>query len=326
MIDRLRERISIEVKENESLARYTTYQIGGSADYFFAATTADDAIKALQVAEEVGLPYFVLGGGSNVLISDGGFRGLVIKMDNRGIKFIGTKVQVEAGTPTALIALKTTEAGLAGFEWAIGLPGTIGGAIRGNAGMQGGEMAQAVEGVRCFHGDQEEVLTREQCLFAYRDSIFKQQPGRIILSATLSLQMSADPTSSKQRLQEVLNLKKHQQPIEYPTAGCIFKNWLPESADDLTRLRRWLDLNPEEKVPVTTNGTIPAGWIIDRAQLKEMKIGGAMISTKHANFFINTGNATAHDVIELIAIVKTRVRNLTHGVVHLQEEIEYVGF
>jgi UDP-N-acetylenolpyruvoylglucosamine reductase len=138
--------------------------------------------------------------------------------------------------------------------------------------------------------------------------------------------MSADPTSSKQRLQEVLNLKKHQQPIEYPTAGCIFKNWLPESADDLTRLRRWLDLNPEEKVPVTTNGTIPAGWIIDRAQLKEMKIGGAMISTKHANFFINTGNATAHDVIELIAIVKTRVRNLTHGVVHLQEEIEYVGF
>ncbi|MBU0625217.1 UDP-N-acetylmuramate dehydrogenase [Patescibacteria group bacterium] len=326
MLSELQQLISSAVKENEPLAGHTTYRIGGSADYFFAATTSDEAIKALHVAKELGLSYFILGGGSNVLVSDEGFHGLLIKMANRGIEFAGTKIKIEAGTPTALVALKSVEAGLTGFEWAVGLPGTIGGAIRGNAGMFGGDTGQVIETVRCIRNGEPEQLTHEQCAFGYRDSLFKHQSGCVILSAVLALETASDLAASQQQLQAILAHKKDQQPIEYPTAGCIFKNWLPSEPEDLISIRQSLDLDSGEEIPVTPNGTVPAGWIIDRAQLKGTKVGGAMISEKHANFFINSSGASASDVIGLIAVVKTRVRNITRSVIHLQEEIEYLGF
>jgi len=326
MIEELRQRISAEVKEGEVLASHTTYRIGGPADYFFEAQSSDDAVKALQAAKELNVPYYVLGGGSNILVSDDGFRGLIIKMVNRGIDIQDTKVTVEAGTPTALVALKTTDAGLTGLEWAIGLPGTFGGAIRGNAGMYDGETGSAIETVRCLRNGTVEELTREQCEFSYRNSVFKQQPDCVILSAVLNLETAAHPDAGKQRLQEILSRKKEQQPVEYATAGCIFKNWRPKSEEDLVSIRRSLDLNPDEQIPVSPDGTVPAGWIIDRAQMKGTKVGGASISEKHANFFINQDGAKANDVIGLIAVVKTRIRNMTKSVIQLQEEIEYLGF
>ncbi|MFH1047198.1 MAG: UDP-N-acetylmuramate dehydrogenase [Patescibacteria group bacterium] len=326
MLAKLQQLISPDVKENEPLAPYTTYRIGGPADYFFAAPTADDAVRALAVVQELGLPYFVLGGGSNVLVSDDGFRGLVIKLANRGIRISGSSVEVEAGTPTALVALQTTEAGLTGFEWAIGLPGTFGGAVRGNAGMLGGETGNSIQSVRCVRHGAVEELSREQCSFSYRQSVFKSNPGCIILSAVLALRPAEQPEVGKQKLQEILASKKDSQPVEYPTAGCIFKNWQPDSPEDVAGLRRWLDLNPDETVPLAANGTVPAGWLIDRAQMKGTKVGGARISEKHANFFVNEQGASANDVIGLIAVVKTRIRNMTQARVQLQEEIEYVGF
>jgi UDP-N-acetylmuramate dehydrogenase len=326
MIDELRRQISPDVKEKEPLAPYTTYRIGGPADYFFAATTGDEAVRALQTAKKMNLPYFVLGGGSNVLVSDGGFRGLIIKMANRGVTVDGTKVKVEAGTPTAFVALQTTEAGLTGFEWAIGLPGTVGGAVRGNASMYGGETGRTVESVRCVRDGIVEELTQEQCGFAYRDSVFKRHPGCVILSAVLALESSDDIEAGKERLKEILTKKKTQQPIEYPTAGCIFKNWQPGTPEEIERVRHYLDLGSDEQIPLTQNGHVPTGWIIDRAQLKGTKVGGVRIADKHANFFLNEGGGRADDVIGLIAVVKTRIRNLTHSVIQLQEEIEYLGF
>ncbi len=326
MIDELRQRISADVKEQEFLASHTTYRIGGPADYFFAATTADDAVKALSAAKELNIPHFILGGGSNVLAADEGFRGLVIKMLNRGIKINGNTVDVESGTPTALVALQSTEAGLTGFEWGIGLPGTFGGAVRGNAGMHGDETGEFIKTVRCIRNGEIEEITKEQCEFSYRQSIFKTNPSSIVLSAVLELHLAEHPNAGKQKLQEILAAKKDSQPVEYPTAGCIFKNWRPQSPDDLGGLRRWLDLDLDDKVPVASNGTVPAGWIIDRAQMKGIKVGGVKISEKHANFFINDGDAKASDVIGLIAVVKTRIRNMTQSTVQLQEEIEYLGF
>lgn len=326
MIEKLREKISPKVAENVPLAPHTTYNIGGPADYFFIAVTAEDAVRAVTVAKELQIPYYILGGGSNVLVSDDGYRGLVIKIANRGVGIEDGLVSAEAGTPSALVALQSTEAGLTGFEWAIALPGTIGGAVRGNAGMYGSATGDSVESVLCIRDGAEEELSAEECAFGYRQSVFKTAPDCAILRVNLRLSHADDLDSGKQRLQEFLVKKKDTQPVEHPTAGCIFKNWKPADEEELNGLRKWLDLNSEEEIPVADNGTIPAGWIIDRAQMKGTKIGGVKISEKHANFFVNTNGAKANDVIGLIAVVKTRIRNMTRSRVMLLEEIEYLGF
>ncbi len=326
MIEELRSKISVDVRENESLAEHTTYRIGGPARYFIAAKSADEAVAAVRAAGELGVGYYVLGGGSNILVSDDGFPGLVIKVASRGIAIDDTKAKVEAGTPSAFVALQTAEAGLSGFEWAIALPGTLGGAIRGNASMWDGETGSVIESVRAVKDGDVREFSREACAFAYRDSFFKRDGGWVVLSAVLALERAADPEKLKESLKEMLRKKKENQPIEYPTAGCIFKNWKPGSPEEIAELRKDLDLNKEEEVPISLNGTIPAGWIIDRAQLKGLKVGKVSISEKHANFFINDGGAKANDVIALIATVKSKIRDMTHSNVQLTEEIEYVGF
>lgn len=326
MIEELRGRISPDVRENEPLAGHTTYRIGGPARYFFAAKSGDEAMVALRGAKDLGLPVCVIGGGSNILVADEGFTGLVIKMANRGIVIEGTEAKVEAGTPSAFVALQTAEAGLKGFEWAIALPGTIGGAIRGNSSMWDGEIGKVIKTVRAAKNGEVKDLAREECGFGYRESVFKKDGGWLIVSAVLSLQAAEDPDSLRESLKEMLRKKKENQPIDHPTAGCIFRNWKPESPEQLEELRKDLDLNKEEDIPISLNGTIPAGWIIDRAQLKGLKVGKASISEKHANFFVNDGGAKANDVIALIATVKSKIRDMTHSNVQLTEEIEYVGF
>ncbi|MEA3249862.1 MAG: UDP-N-acetylmuramate dehydrogenase [Patescibacteria group bacterium] len=326
MIEELRSKISPEVRENEPLAQHTTYRIGGPAKYFFVAKSGDEAASAVRAAGESGVEYYILGGGSNVLISDEGYPGLIIKMANRGITIEGTKVKVEAGTPSAFVALQTAEAGLKGFEWAIALPGTLGGAVRGNASMWDGGTAEVVETVRAVKNGETKDFTREECAFGYRESVFKKEGGWVILSVVLSLEQAEDADALRDSLKEMLRKKKDNQPIEYPTAGSIFRNWKPGASEDLEELRKDLDLNKEEEIPISLNGTIPAGWIIDRAQLKGLKVGKVSISEKHANFFINDGDAIANDVIALIGSVKSKVRDMTHSVVQLTEEIEYVGF
>lgn len=327
MLDDLRARISPDVKAGEPLANHTTYKIGGPAEYFLGAKTAADAVKAARVAKELGLPFFVFGGGSNMLVSDEGVKGLVVKMENRGFAITDETVEAEAGATSGLVAMRAAEAGLTGFEWAVGVPGTIGGAVRGNAGAYGGETKDVVTSVRVLTQDGEEkTMTNADCGFAYRDSVFKRKPGAVVLSVTLALKKSPDPEALKAKLKQILLDRKEKQPVEYPTAGCMFTNWMPSSPDDVESLRKSLDLDKDEKVPLTPQGTIPAGWIIDRAQLKGMKVGHVQVSEKHGNFFMNDGKATASDVVALTAAIKTRVRNMTGGTVQLREEVEYVGF
>lgn len=336
MIDDLRARISPEVKENEPLSNRTTFKIGGPAEFFLAAKTVDDAVRAARAARELGLPIFVFGGGSNILVSDEGVKGLVVKMANQEIAVDGVKAVVGAGAPTGLVAMRAAEAGLSGFEWAAGIPGTIGGAIRGNAGCYGGEMKDIVESVRVLDlspeasakcdGGVERTLTNAECGFAYRDSAFKRAPGRVIVAATLALAKAEGAEASKARLRRIILDRKEKQPVEYPTAGCMFMNWRPASEEDLESLRRAFDLDKDEQVPRTAQASVPAGWIIDRAQLKGMKVGHVQVSEKHGNFFLNDGKASASDVVALTAAVKTRIRNMTNGIVQLREEVEYVGF
>ncbi len=326
MIAQLRANISSDVKEREPLANHTTFKIGGPAEYFFSAKNADDATRAARVAKELNLPLFVFGGGSNMLVSEQGVKGLVVKMVNQEIAFDGKKVIVGAGAPTGLVAMRTAEAGLTGFEWAVGVPGTIGGAVRGNAGCYGGEIKDVVVSVRVLENGEERVMINAECGFAYRNSIFKREPGRTIISVTLSLAVSSDASVSKAKLRQILLDRKEKQPVEYPTAGCMFTNWIPTSEHDVESLRRSLDLDKDENIPRTPHGNVPAGWIIDRAGLKGMKVGHVKVSEKHGNFFLNDGKATAGDVVALTASIKERVRNMTGGIVQLREEVEYVGF
>ncbi len=325
-IEELRQRIGPDVQAGTPLAPLTTFRIGGPAEFFFEAKTADDAVRAVRVCAELQLAYYVLGGGSNLLVSDEGVKGLVIRMANRGVSVDGDKLLVDAGATPGLAAMKAAEAGLGGLEWASALPGTIGGAIRGNAGCFGGEMKDCVETVRVLADGRDADMTNADCQFGYRDSAFKHRTGLVILSAVLRLKPGADKAASQALMQKIVLEKKDKQPVEYFTAGCMFTNWKPNSPDEINILRGSLDLNKEEVIPVTAQGTVPAGWIIDRAQLKEMKMGHISISPKHGNFFINDGRGTASEVIALAAAVKMKVRDMTHGVVQFLEEVEYVGF
>ncbi|MFA6603475.1 MAG: UDP-N-acetylmuramate dehydrogenase [Patescibacteria group bacterium] len=328
MIEQLRQKISPLVRAGVPLAPFTTFRIGGPAEYYFEAQRADDAILAVRTCRELRLPYYVLGGGSNLLVSDEGIKGLVIRLVNRGLVIEGDKVAVEAGTPAGFVAVKTAAAGLVGFEWAVGLPGTIGGAIRGNAGMFGGEMKDSVEAVRVLLADgQDRIMTKAECGFAYRESIFKTLSGATILSAILALQPGADPAAAQAKMRQYLADKAAKQPLDKYSAGCAFKNWKPRDPEtELPIIRKTLDLNKDESIPFTKDGGIPAGWIIDRAQLKGLKVGHAAVSEKHANFIVSDGQANASEIIALTSAIKMKIRDLTEGVIELLDEIEYAGF
>ncbi|MEY4722573.1 MAG: hypothetical protein RLZZ324_86 [Candidatus Parcubacteria bacterium] len=338
LIAELRQRISPDVKENEPMAPHTTFKVGGPSEYFLAAKTADEVTRAAAAARDLKLPFFVFGGGSNMLVSDAGVKGLVVMMANRDFRIErGTDgdatIIAGAGAPTGLISMRAAEAGLTGFEWAVGVPGTIGGAVRGNAGAYGGDMAACVTLVRAIHrssaaGDAPDVsiLTNAECDFTYRHSKFKNEPGWIVLEATLKLAPSAAPEETKARLKKILLDRKEKQPVEFPTAGCMFTNWTPPPGTDMEALKKALDLGGADQIPRTPQGGIPAGWIIDRAGLKGFAVGHVRVSDKHGNFFVTDGKASADEVVQLTAAIKTKVRNMTDGVVQLTEEVEYVGF
>jgi len=309
----------MQINENVTLASFTVFKIGGPARYFCEVKNKDEVAEAIRWAGNKfagrGAPFFILGAGSNVLISDEGFPGLVIKMNLQEIKMapppalpIGKEdrgkekiIYAAAGVAMAKAVNFTIENGLSGFEWGVGIPGTIGGSVFGNAGCFGGEMKDIVESVEIFNGPN---LKNKDCKFSYRSSIFKKHPEWIILGVTLNLKKGNPAESrkkileySKERISESTQAsgEKGAQEIGAECAGCIFKNPKPD---------------------------LSAGFLIDTAGLKGKKIGGAMVSVKHGNFIINTGGATAKDVKELIECIKTEVQK-KHGVI-LEEEIRLI--
>ncbi|KPJ84737.1 hypothetical protein AMJ57_05565, partial [Parcubacteria bacterium SG8_24] len=190
----------------------------------------------------------------------------------------------------------------------------------------GGEMKDSVAAVLVLRDGIEVTMSPDDCRFGYRDSVFKREPYWVILSAVLQLERSVDPEAGRELHRQNLERRNRTQPVDRPSSGCAFVNWRPNGQDEIDSLRRSLDLNKDEEIPFTPLGTVPAGWIIDRAQLKGMKVGHAMVSEKHGNFIVHDGEATADDIIALLGAVKMRIRNMTNSVVQLQEEVEYVGF
>ncbi len=279
---------------DEPLTRHTSARIGGPADAFLAVRTRAELEEAARVAWDHGLPLTILGGGSNILISDRGVRGLVIHNRAARVSIRGAAVRVDSGASTIQLARRLGQRGLAGFEWAIGVPGTLGGAIYGNAGAHGGDMAGCVVSVALATPAGRQILNGAEMGFEYRSSILKRERRPcVILGATLRF-TPGDAATIAARMAEFNGYRKRTQPPG-ATIGSTFKNPPGEAA----------------------------GRLIDAAGLKGTRIGGAEISTVHANFIVNLGGATAADVMALIELARARVQE-RFGVT-LALEIEPVG-
>lgn len=311
------------VKENEPLAPYTTFKIGGPAKYFFEAKNNDDLVKSLKVATEIGLNYVVIGGGSNLLVADSGFDGLVIRQLNSTFKIDGEKVFSESGAKVADVLSGTLKAGLIGWAWAAGLPGSIGGAVRGNAGAYGLGMSDITESVEVFRNGQVEILTNEQLKFSYRHSIAKEEL-MVILSAVLKLK-KGDPVADEALVKKYIEHREKTQPLDLPNPGCAFKNInLDKIQIDKEKVIKALDITEEEWQVATKYHKLPVSYIFEKMNWKGKQIGGAQVSEKHGAFIVNTGSATAEHVIMLMSELKMRARNEL-GLM-LEEEIQLVGF
>ena len=316
-IKQFQELLGKDVKLDEPLAKYTTFKIGGSAKYFFIAQSNEDLVQAVTFAKKLKIPFYILGNGSNVLVSDSGFNGLVILNKASDIIFKkDNKVVADAGVLLTDLINKTIDQGLSGLEWGIGIPGTIGGCVRGNAGAYQGQISDNLIGVEIMKGGKQFVLKNEQCKFGYRESAFKHN-NDLIISAEFQLK-KGDKKQSQDKIKEILKTRNEKLP-EFPSAGSVFKNVMINS-ENMAEVNKLINL----PVEYLERKKIPAAWLIESLDLKGHKIGGAQISPKHANFIVNIGQATANDVLQLISYVKMKVRDELG--LQLMEEIEYVGF
>ena len=306
------------VKENVSLKDYTTFKIGGKAKYFFVAKTKNELINAIKASKQLNLPFFILGNGSNVLFSDKEFKGLVIKIKNEKLKIKNCVIDTEAGTLLSILVKKAQQHSLSGLEWAVGIPGTIGGAVYGNASAFGKAIGDLVKQVEVLDLKTFKIkkLSKKECQFKYKDSIFKHKKNLLILSVILRLK-KGNKEKIKENMKRFLTIRKETQPLNYPSAGCIFKN-LGIQNSKLKIKKELFEKFPELR-DFIQKGEIPAGYLIDKAGLKGKRIGDAMVSEKHANFIVNLGNAKTKDVQKLIAHIKKKVKKIFG--IELKEEI-----
>jgi UDP-N-acetylmuramate dehydrogenase len=294
-------RDGLHVRRNEPMSEHTTYQIGGPADLFVVAASKDQLIFAVKQARALGITPFVLGGGANLLVADAGIRGLVIHFRASQYTFQEKEGEIllwaEAGASFKELARESIARGLEGIEWAVDLPGSIGGAVVGNAGAYGGYICDCIRKATVLEPDDTiNELQTEEMVFCYRGSKFKQQPRyerSIILDVTLALR-SGDVTQLAKLSSQYTKRRWERQPQD-PSCGSVFK-----------RTARY-----------------PAGFLIEQCGLKAERRGNAMISPKHANFIVNMGGAKARDVQALIELARERVKAQFDE--DLELEVELVG-
>ena len=279
---------------DEPMSKHTSFKVGGKADIFVKVYSVEEIKSVLKIASENGVPLFVLGNGTNLLVKDEGFRGIILQVKLEEISINGTEVLVGAGVKNAVLSKKLTDNSLTGFEFASGIPGTIGGAIKMNAGAYGGEMKDIVSEVIYLDYDGKVcTINNSECEFEYRYSRFFKEKA-IILEVKLKLE-KGNKSEIENKIKELLEQRKEKQPLEYPNAGSTFKRG---------------------------DGFITAK-LIDECGLKGYSIGGAEVSQIHAGFIINKDNATSKDIISLIEYVQKKVKEKTGKDIKL--EIEIIG-
>lgn len=299
-----------------TLAKFSNYRTGGPADFFVESKNIAEIESALNWAKENNQKVFILGGGTNVLFSDDGFKGLVIKISNAGFKFENTKLYAGAGVLMSDLINACIDKELTGLEWAGGLPGTLGGAIRGNAGCFGGEIKDNIESVTAVNYQGQVIkFNNQECKFSYRHSLFKEEK-LIVMEAVLNLRQELTREKIAEIAKSHINYRKEHQPLEYPNCGSVFKNVAVEKAPEWVR-EKFKAVIKTDPFPV-----IPTAALIHEAGLKGHTIGGAQVSEKHPNFIINIGNATSVDIVCLRDFVVKKVKNKFD--VDLETEVEFL--
>jgi len=305
--------VASHLRQNEPLKYYTTLRVGGPADLFYKATAVEEFAQVVIAAQELHVPTFILGLGSNLLVSDKGIRGLVVYNCCRRVE-VGEITRAESGASFQQLFLRTAQAGLSGLEFAVGIPGTVGGALISNAGAFRENIGDLVQTIDIVVEGERRQVTKEWMRFSYRDSILRRPnpPRAAILAVTLRLRRG-DRWHIFAKAREMQRWRIERQPPN-PSAGSFFKN-----VYDAQLAQRLPSLPP----PLKEAGVVPAGYLIAEAGLKGTRVGGAMVSVKHANFLINAGGATATDIRKLADLVKQAVYE-KFGVL-LEEEVLTVG-
>lgn len=285
-----------DILREEPMSSHTTFRVGGEAEVFINIQSTEQLQKLIPYFKEVGIPYYIMGNGSNLLVGDKGYRGVILKLGSRmnGICADGNRLTVQAGALMSQIARTACEHSLTGFEFASGIPGTIGGGVVMNAGAYDGELKQVVSCVRVMNGDGELLeLSNADMEFGYRTSVIKKRPFIVVEAELVLAPGSQEEIAAK--MEELNGRRRQKQPLEYPSAGSTFKR-------------------PEGYF---------AGKLIMDAGLRGYSVGGACVSEKHCGFVINKNHASAADVAEVIAEVQERVKN-KFGVT-LETEVIFLG-
>jgi UDP-N-acetylmuramate dehydrogenase len=289
------QRLFPSAKFDEPLKRYTAWKIGGSADALLEPRNAGELVEAVERAREHGVPVTVLGGGTNVLVRDGGIRGLTIRLAKAltGVEVEGRSVVAEAGVLYPVLANATAGRGLAGLEFATGIPGTVGGAVYMNAGAYGGETRDVLDWADVFRDGEMARMYNADLDLSYRRSLLHDHPDWVVLRAGYTLE-PGDPAELKARIKEFRSQRMNGSPNR-PSCGSTFKR-------------------PEGDFP---------GRVIEAAGLKGTRVGNVEVSPVHANYLVNLGGGTAEEALELIALVKEKVRERLG--IELEEEVRVVG-
>jgi UDP-N-acetylmuramate dehydrogenase len=312
--------ITKKIKKNIILSKYSTFKIGGLADFFIEVETVDELIRAILWANNKKIKFYIIGGGSNILINDKVVSGLVIKVAIDKIEIKKNQLKVGAGIRLNQAVILAYENSLSGLEWAVGIPGSIGGATRGNAGAFGGSMADIIDKISVYDTVKKSVVEykKTNSHFKYRNSIFKLKNNLIVLEVVLKL-TKGKRSDIKIKMDNILKKRSINLPKGL-SAGSVFKNI---TIKDLSANNRSLLIKAVTE-KVIKDKKVPVGWIIDQLDLKGKVIGGAKISNEHSNVIVNWKDATSDDIVTLISFIKTKVRNKLQ--LQLNEEIEYIGF
>jgi UDP-N-acetylmuramate dehydrogenase len=305
---------NLTVSTQAPLSRYTRFGIGGPADLYAETGSAEAFITALDVARSSGIPTMVIGGGTNLIVSDSGYRGIVLRYRGDRLLAANGRVSADAGASLQDLVDFAIAKGLAGLESLSGIPGSVGAAIYGNAGAYGHSISERVLKVRFFDGAALRIFDNQECQFQYRQSIFKQRKDWMILSVELRLD-PADATALRSAADEILKVRNEKFPVTMKCAGSIFKN--------LLLLELPAGVAAQVPAAAVREGKVPAAWFLDRVGAKGMTRGEIHVATYHANLIYNAGAGTAADLCALIAELKARVRE-RFGI-DLEEEVQYVG-
>jgi UDP-N-acetylmuramate dehydrogenase len=314
-IERLSAIPRLRLEQNVPLSQYTRFAIGGPASVYVETADEQSFIAALKEARSGTEPWVVIGGGTNLIVSDRGFDGIVLRFTGAGIRAEGTRVIADAGAVLQDLVDFTIARGLARIHTMTGIPGTVGAAVYGNAGAYGHSISESVREVRFFDGDEIRTIDNAACEFAYRESVFKRHKHWVIFSTTLDLE-PAGAAALRTAADDILRIRNEKYPPSMRCAGSIFKNLILAELPDSVRA----------VVParVIREGKVPSAYFLEQVGAKGMKDGDIHVADYHANLIYNAGQGTATQLAGVIRELKTRVRR-EFGF-ELEEEVQYVGF